>query len=117
MAAVTQPHKQDLLSSRIPLFFPQPTKKGRIFWSSYPISKDRKSPFMLKVGRGASFPPFFRDLLCPTQTGRGGGRRLKGLKGHQIVRGREKSRPPTSTTFLWGLGKREGMGFFSWGRG
>ncbi len=58
MAAVTQPHKQDLLSSRIPLFFPQPTKKGRIFWSSYPISKDRKSPFMLKVGRGASFPLF-----------------------------------------------------------
>ncbi len=67
---------------------------------------------MLKVGPLS--PPFFGISFVLLKLG-GGGERLKGLKGHQIEK-EKKSRPPTSTTFLWGLGKREGMAFFSWGR-
>ncbi len=56
------------------LFTPTHEKRQDFLERSYPTSKGRKSPFMLKVGRGASFPPFFRDLLCPTHRGWGGGR-------------------------------------------
>ncbi len=63
------------------LFTPTHEKRQDFLERSYPTSKGRKSPFMLKVGRGASFPPIFSGYPLSYTNGEGGGWGGRGLWG------------------------------------
>ncbi len=121
MAAVTHPHKQDLLSSRIPLFFPNPRKKAGFFGAHIQsrlqagVERQEKSLHAESRERGL-FPPLFFEISFVLLK-LGGGERLKGLKGHQIVRGGREKSPAHIYYFSLGSGEKRRNGLFFLGAG